>query len=239
MKNKHSVLAVMSHPGEVSTLCFGTLAKYKKMGAKVSWCCVTDGAGGHKMLPKDMAKLAAERQVHERATAKLIGANVSFLGVQDCMAFKMDDYILKIVDVIRQVQPTVVITHYPDDHHPDNRYVSQATLTAAAIASTFNIKTAHEATTVRPALFYVDAWVHKTFVPHHYVDITSTFALKMKALANNKLGVAWLRDFDNMSIFDLVETNAKAHGLQSGCKYAEAFQVEPHWPSPASTYVLP
>ena len=55
--------------------------------------------------------------------------------------------------------------------------------------------------------------------------------MKKKAVAANKTGVAWLRDFDKMSIFDLVESNAKGRGQQCGFAYAEAFRTNPHWPN--------
>jgi len=231
------ILAIMAHPGDAAVVCFGTLARFKQQGAHVAWCCVTDGAGGNKFAPMPPDKLAAQRKGHETATAKLIGAELHWLGVQDGMAFRTDDYVLQLVDVIRQVQPTLIITHHPDDYHSDNQYTSKAAFIAAGISSTFNVKTAHEPTSRRPSLFYCESWITRAFIPTDYVDITSTYALKKKAVAANKVGVAWLRDFDKMNIFDLVASNAKSRGQQCGFAYAEAFRTDPHWPNNA--HVLP
>ena len=70
MKTTPSILAIMAHPGDAAVLCFGTLAKFKQQGARVAWCCVTDGAGGNKLAQNlDRPFLA-----YVRASAQLGGA---------------------------------------------------------------------------------------------------------------------------------------------------------------------
>jgi LmbE family N-acetylglucosaminyl deacetylase len=229
----------MADSGDPGVLCSGTLAKFKKLGGRTAIACVSDGAGGNRLAPTPMEKLAAQRLGHETATAKILGAKLHWLGLQDGMLFRTDDYVLKLVDLIRQVQPTIVITHNPDDYHADNRSVAQATFIAAGIAPTFNIKTAHAANAIRPALFYTESWISRAFVPTEYVDITGTWPLKRKAVAANKIGVRWLRDFDKMSIFDLVESTARSRGLQYGCTFAEAFRTDSNWPQASTRRLLP
>jgi LmbE family N-acetylglucosaminyl deacetylase len=233
------VLAVMAHPGDAAVLCAGTLARFGEQGAKIAWACVADGAGGNQLITTPVAKLGAMRKGHEQIAARIIGADLHWLGLPDGMLFRTDDYVLNLVDVIREVQPTLIITHHPDDYHSDNQYVSKAVFIAANIAPVFNIKTIRPPTSLRPALFYTESWISRAFVPTDYVDITAAYAQKKKAVAANKIGVAWLRDFDKMSIFDLVESNARARGLQSGCKYAEAFRTDPHWPNSSTRRLLP
>jgi LmbE family N-acetylglucosaminyl deacetylase len=238
-RSKQIVLAIMAHPGDAAVLCGGTLAKFAKLGAKTAIACVSDGAGGNKLAPMVPAKLAAQRKGDEQSVARTLGADLHWLGLADGMLFRTNDYILQLVDVIRDVQPTLLITHHPDDYHSDNQYVSKAAFVAANIAPVWNIKSARPASDCRPALFYTESWISKAFLASDYVDITATYRLKKKAVAANKIGVRWLRDFDKMSIFDLVETNAKSCGFQSGCTYAEAFRTDPHWPNPATDRLLP
>jgi hypothetical protein len=42
-----------------------------------------------------------------------------------------------------------------------------------------------------------------------------------------------------MSIFDLVETNARSRGLQCGCTFAEAFRTDPNWLCSSTRRLLP
>jgi LmbE family N-acetylglucosaminyl deacetylase len=208
-KSKQTVLAIMAHPGDAAVLCAGTLAKFARLGARTAIACVSDGAGGNKLAPMSPAKLAAMRQRQEQSAARTLDADLHWLGFTDGALFRTDDYIFQLVDVIRQVQPTLIFTHHPDDYHSDNQYVSKAAFIAANIAPIANLKTTRQPHDLRPALFYTESWISKAFIPTDYVDITATFALKTKAVAANKVGVSWLRDFDKISLFDLLQTNAK------------------------------
>ncbi len=53
-----SVLAIGAHPDDLEWLCAGTLAKFARLGVKVSMAIATDGSAGHQVIPpKELAEI--------------------------------------------------------------------------------------------------------------------------------------------------------------------------------------
>ena len=67
-----NILAVGAHPDDLEIYCYGTLAKYAKLGHRVFMCSVANGNLGHKeILPKELAQV---RRAEAKRSAQLIGA---------------------------------------------------------------------------------------------------------------------------------------------------------------------
>jgi len=232
-----SVLAIGAHPDDIEILCGGTLAKYAQMDVKVSMAVLTDGSAGHMVIPPD--ELAEIRHSEATNSANTIGADLYWLGYDDA---KLQDDIetrMEVVELIRKAKPDLIITHTPNDYHPDHRAVSNLVFGATFASGLKNIKTEspyHEG--VQP-ISYFDTVNGSNFIPTEFVDISGTYEIKKQMLLCFESQVKWLKDHDDVDFLDMVETQSKSRGYQCGVEYAEAFGSENVWPRSNPYRLLP
>ena len=221
------ILAIGAHPDDLEILCGGTLAKYAAKGDEVTMAIVTDGAAGSTELAVE--ELRKIRRQEAEKSAKLIGADFTWLGEPDELFFENKESRFKSIELIRKAKPDIIITHAPSDYHPDHQAVSQAILNSSFVATLPNIKSAHEAHELVCPIYYMDTLAGVNFQPSDYVNITAQFEMKQKMLACHASQIEWLQYHDNIDILELIETTAKFRGYQVGVKYAEAFQSAQYW----------
>ncbi|HEX2053820.1 MAG TPA: PIG-L family deacetylase [Actinomycetota bacterium] len=148
-----SILACFAHPDDESFSSGGTLAHYASQGAEVTLVCATRGEAGEISDPAlaTPENLAEVREQELRCAADALGiGRVEFLGYRDSgmegtddnnnpLAYVMadrDEVIGKLVALIRELQPDVVITFDPDGAygHPDHIAIHHHTVAAVAAA---------------------------------------------------------------------------------------------------------
>lgn len=224
---KMHILGIGSHPDDLEILCGGTLAKYTSLNHKVTMAIVTDGSAGSRDHPVD--ELRKIRRKEAENSAQIIGAKLIWLGELDELFFEDKETRYKIVDIIRESKPDVIITHSPNDYHPDHQEVSKAVLNASFISSLPNINTQFPNHEVVCPLYYMDTLVGVNFQPQEYVDISDFFENKKKMLACHSSQIKWMKAHDKIDILELIETTARYRGYQCGVKYAESFQTAPYW----------
>jgi LmbE family N-acetylglucosaminyl deacetylase len=226
-----SVLAIGAHPDDLEWLCGGTLAKFARLGARVSMAVATDGSAGHQVIPpKELAEI---RQAEARKSAAVIGADFYWLGYLDEMIFDDIETRLVFAELIRKAKPDLIITHTPVDYHPDHRIVSRLVFDASF---TSGLKNIHTETPYHPGvqpIAYLDTITGANFIPTDFVDISDTWQIKVQMLSNFQTQIRWLKDHD------MIETQAKARGYQCGVAYAEAFTFENVWPRSKPYRLLP
>ena len=143
------VLAVFAHPDDEGFGCGGTLAMLVSRGAHVTLVCATNGDVGEISDPSLATPdtLAQVRQEELRSAMRITGVpDVRFLGYRDSgMAGTEDNnhpnslyqaqpesVINRLVDIIGEVGPEVVLTHDPTGGygHPDHVTVYDLTTRA-------------------------------------------------------------------------------------------------------------
>jgi N-acetylglucosamine malate deacetylase 1 len=222
------VLAIGAHPNDASVVCGGTLAKYAKNGAKVFICSVSDGSAWSEKIPP--AELVRIRRKEAEASAKIIKAELIWTGAKDALLFTDKELIFKLIDVIREARPEVVITHNPEDYCDDKRVTSNASFNAALLSSLSNVKTKLPAVKETPSVYFMDTWIPRLFVPTEYVDITGTFEKKLAMVKAQKAPMELLKKHDKIDIVEFVKNIALRRGFQCGARYAECFKVCPNMP---------
>jgi len=231
------ILAVGAHPDDLEILCAGTLARYAQEGHQLVMCVATDGTAGHMVIkPPELARI---REREARAAAELIDAEFIWLGFPDELIFNDRETRLTFVDAIRQAKPDVIITHAPDDYHPDHRMVSSLVFDTSFIASLPNIETNQPAHSIVPPLYYMDTLAGKGFHPTEYVDIGSTIDIKRQMLACHQSQLKWLKDHDNIDVIEFMEVVARTRGFQCNVLYAEGFRQADVWPRTPPGRLLP
>jgi LmbE family N-acetylglucosaminyl deacetylase len=231
------ILAIGAHPDDIELLCAGTLALYSKKGHEVFMCHVCDGnKGSMTHTSEEIAKIRRDEAIQ---SAKVIGATSIWAGISDGEVVLDLDSREKIIDVIRQANPDLIITHSPDDYHPDHINVSRLVFDAIYLANLKLWKTNYLPSDKLPYLYYIDTIAGINFIPTEYVDITDTIETKIEMMMKMKSQLGWLKDMHNCDAPEFIKSVAKFRGFQAGVLYAEAFAQQKMYPQGLTKRVLP
>src|SRR5436309_4209729 len=119
VKQEVDLLAIAAHRDDVELTCGGTLAKAVKAGHRVGIVDLTQGEAGTR---GDAGVRAAEA---ERA-AKALGVHLRLnAALPDAHLENNEPSRAKVVTLIRQTKPRVVILPFPIGRHPDHRIASE------------------------------------------------------------------------------------------------------------------
>lgn len=232
------VLVVGCHPDDIEIACTGTLIKYIKRGDEVYMCHVANGARGHRVIPP--SELVPMRREEAESAARLIGAKKIYdLDVNDLEVDSSNmDLKLKMIRVVKEVRPDVIITHSPNDYMTDHCEVSKLVFDCSFGASISSVVEDLEPCEVAP-VYYMDTIAGVGFMPQEYVDISDCIDLKLEALSCHVSQITWMMEHDKIDFLDFVKTCSKYRGLQCGVSYAEAFSVCNTWPRMTTDRLLP
>jgi LmbE family N-acetylglucosaminyl deacetylase len=126
-----SILLVFAHPDDESSGVSGTVKKYTQQGIPVDLITATRGEKGSRVgVPANM-DTGTVREAELRAAAAIMGIrNIYLLGYVDGELYKpnIDEVASKIADIMRRVEPEIVITFGPDgiSGHMDHITVGKA-----------------------------------------------------------------------------------------------------------------
>ena len=180
-----SLLALFAHPDDEGFGSGGTLAMLVARGARVTLVCATNGDVGEISDPSLATpdNLAQVRQEELRQAMAVTGVpDVRFLNYRDSGMVGTDDNnhpdslhqanpataVGRLVNIIREVQPAVVITHDPSGGygHPDHRAVCQHATAAfhqAGVADAYPEQLAQERPVWAPRLLYYVGFPRSNF----------------------------------------------------------------------------
>ena len=225
-----NVLAFGAHADDLEAFCGGTLALYARSGHKVVMCVVTDGRGRPQ---GDPAQIAALRKKEAQASADLIGAELDLLAVPDGELTVNDATRHLFIEAIRRAAPDVIITHSPDDYHPDHNATSQLTMDAAQVARTTNYRSALAPIRKPVPVAFMDTEFGIDFVPEEYVDISAVWSVKQEMLLQHRSqhmpGPQYDPDFvmpppEQNAIIRAARVTSEFRGLACGAGYGEGFR---------------
>lgn len=133
------ILVSLPHPDDEAFGAGGTISQFAKSGVPVTYACGTLGQMGRNMG----VQVFANRETMPEIRKKELQEACLHMGIQDLRMLGFHDKTLefedvefvadKIEEVIREVQPSLVITFYPGHGvHPDHDAYGRATVTAVA-----------------------------------------------------------------------------------------------------------
>ena len=232
------VLAVGAHPDDLEILCGGTLARYAAEGHRVTMATIARGDRGSFVHERE--EIAKLRAAEARASAALAGAAHVNLDIPDGeVNAAAPDQRLLVVDLIRQVEPDVIIAHDPHDYMTDHNEASKLVFDTSFVATLPLFESHHPNHETVAPLIYMDTVAGLGFDPTEFVDITDHFEKKLAMLGEHRTQLEWLRDHDGVDMLEQLRTIARFRGLQSGVTYAEAFRPCNVWLRATTRRLLP
>lgn len=144
------------------------------------------------------------------------------------------------VDLVRQLQPDVILTHAQNDYMPDHVEVSRLIVDASFVATLplFATQVAHQGVTV-PAMLFMDTLAGSGFIPTEYVDISDHIDIKLDALEAHQSQLRWLQEHDDIDVVEQTRVLSALRGFQSGVRYAEGFVSNLTWLRARTHRILP
>lgn len=124
-----NLLIIGAHPDDADYAAGGTAALYRAAGHVVKMVSLTNGDAGHQTLRG--AALAARRRAEAAAAGAVIGAVYDVFDNHDGELLPTLDNRRQVIRLLRTFRPDLVLTHRPNDYHPDHRYTSQLVQDAA------------------------------------------------------------------------------------------------------------
>lgn len=172
------LLAIAAHPDDVELTCGGTLARAAKAGHAVGIVDLTAGEMGTRGSPELRAREAEQ-------AAKVLGVEIRLnAGLPDAHLVNDEASRVKVVEVIRQTRPRVVILPFPVGRHPDHRVASELGRDACYLAGLAKYHPQPGLEPHRPyKVLYALAYREDPVKPSFVVDISETFEIKLKAIS--------------------------------------------------------
>ena len=187
------VIMIGAHPDDCDIDGGGTAALLAKMGHAVKFVSVTNGDAGHH---EQGGGILAKRRIAETQEAgKRFGVEYEVLDYHDGGLEPTLEARLEIIRRIREWKADVIITHRPNDYHPDHRYTGILVQDAAYMVGVPNVAADTPPLAKNPVFLYFSDNFQKPnpFRPDITVDITSVFDQKIHALAAHESQVfEWL-----------------------------------------------
>ena len=117
------LLIIGAHPDDAEFHAGGLATIYRRQGHTVKMISVTDGRSGHHRYQP--AELAEVRRRESLAAAAVIGATCDIWSFPDGALQPTLEVRELVIREIRAFRPDLVLTHRPNDYHPDHRAVGQ------------------------------------------------------------------------------------------------------------------
>ncbi|HEY5527089.1 MAG TPA: PIG-L family deacetylase [Candidatus Anoxymicrobiaceae bacterium] len=231
---KTVVLAVGAHPDDVEFAMAGTLVLLKRAGASIHIWSLTDGSLGSSTLSRKDASVVRLKEAE--AAASLAGATLHAPIAADMRLSCGPELLARSTAVVREVRPSVMLVHAPEDYHPDHESACRIAVSAAFARSLPGLVT-------EPA---ARAWGGDTTIYHcqpfanrdplrwrvragQYVNIGEAMDLKRRMLRMHVSQCEWMRDSQGIDFIEAMEHMASETANASGrFEYAEGWRRRLH-----------
>ena len=130
------IIVFGAHPDDPEKVG-GTMAKFIEMGHKVRLVSLTNGNAGHFSMGG--GPLAQRRYLETQCAGRAIGAEYIVLDNDDGKLMPTLENREEVIRQIREFQADIVISHRPNDYHPDHRNAGLLVRDAAYMVTVPNI----------------------------------------------------------------------------------------------------
>lgn len=176
--DKVRVLVIGAHPDDCDIAAGGLAALYSQAGHVVKFLSMTNGDTGHQQMGG--GELARRRYAETQASAAVLGIEYE-VNDQHCGELMPTLENRRIVlRAIRNFKPDLVLTHSPDDYHPDHRYTSALVQDSAYLVTVPGNLPLTPHLSYNPVYGYVSGTIttSKSFQPSVLADITPVIQKK-------------------------------------------------------------
>jgi bacillithiol biosynthesis deacetylase BshB1 len=216
------ILAIAAHRDDVEQTCGGTLLKMAELGHRTGILDLTQGELGTRGDAKS-------RKAESEEAARVLKVSWrNALDIPDGRVENTHENRLKIVRVLREQRPRVVILPYWKGRHPDHYTCSLLGYEACFLSGLAKLDPGGEPSPAHRPFKIIYASLYHDVRPTFVVDITDQFETRLKSLFAYKEQFSDQRTGNQIfpahdEIRERVASMAAFYGLFAGVKYAEPF----------------
>ncbi len=231
----HVVFAVGAHPDDIEFMMGGTLLLLGEAGCELHTMNLCNGSCG--TATEDHDSIIERRTNEARNAAAELGAVFHEPLVDDIELFYDRDMLQRLGAVVREVEPSIVLTSSPQDYMEDHMNASRLAVTAAFCRGMRNFATnpPRPPVTGDVTLYHALPWglrdsLRRVVRAGQFVDIMPVLAKKRSALACHKSQKEWLDTSQGLdSYLTTMEDMSRHVGVMSGrFEYAEGWRRHLH-----------
>jgi N-acetylglucosamine malate deacetylase 1 len=230
-----SAIAIAAHPDDIELMMAGTLLLLKEAGYEIHYMNLASGNLGSIDYTSDEIKTI--RLEEARTAAQILGAHFHPPVCDDLEIFYDLQKLKQVASVIREVTPTILLTHSPEDYMEDHINTARLAVTAAFGRGMTNFITDpprfandHDCTVYHSLPHTLKDNFRRIIMPGAFVNTMSVHEIKLEALRAHRSQQKWLDVSQKMnSYLQAMEDIALKIGEMSKVfKYAEGWRRHQH-----------
>lgn len=230
-----NALAIAAHPDDIEFCMAGTLLLLKAAGWEIHYLNLSTGNCGSMTM--SAARTRTVRRAEAKRAAKILGAHWHPPMCDDLEILYEVKTLRRLAAVIREVKPSVVLTHSPQDYMEDHMNTSRLAVTAAFSRAMPNFKTTPTRRAVGGDMTVYHAMPHglrdglrHRIVPGLFVNTASVHATKRESLAAHTSQKAWLDASQGMDSYLIAmdEMSSAVGKMSRRFRHAEGWRRHSH-----------
>lgn len=176
------ILAFGAHPDDCDIKIGGLAIQYARLGHTVKFVSVTNGDTGHHEMGG--GPLARRQWQEAQRAGQIAGVGYEILDIHNGQLMPTLENRWWLVRIIREFKPDLVVTHRPNDYHPDHRYTAQLVHDAAYTVTIPNVQALTPHLRANPVIAYMSDPFRRPypFTPDIVVGIDHVVEKKLDVL---------------------------------------------------------
>jgi LmbE family N-acetylglucosaminyl deacetylase len=216
------ILAIGAHAGDMELTTGALLIKQHKSGDKVVILHMTLGEGGNPKMPP--TAYGAQKRREALAADSVIGAETIFAPYKDGEVPDDEAVRLYVANIIRQVKPTFVLTHWQKSIHKDHSRTSAIVQDAVLLASLEGVVTGTPAHRGIRGIWYAENWEDgEDFQPYISVDVSNEMSQWRDAVTKYEFVRGGISTFRYLDYYDALSI---VRGAVAGKQRAISFNID-------------
>jgi LmbE family N-acetylglucosaminyl deacetylase len=226
------VLSILAHPDDAEFLCAGVMIRLvREHGWQAHLATMTPGDCGSAELPPD--EISRLRRAEGARAAAVIGGHYHCLEERDLLVTYCERTLERVTRLLRQVRPSIVLTHSPADYMLDHEMtgmIVRAAVFAAPIPNFLNDRNLGMSLPHIPHLYYCDPIEGKDALgrdvpPGFCIDISPVIETKTEMLACHASQREWLLKHHGIDQYlKAMRDWSSERGRSCGVALAEGFR---------------
>ena len=229
-------LAIAAHPDDIEFVMAGTLLLLKEVGWNIHYMNVSSGDLGSMQMSQE--ETARVRREEAQRAAETLGATWHAPVSNDLQIFYDDRTLRAVAAVVREVAPTIVLTHSPQDYMEDHMNVSRLAVTAAFARGMPNYRTSPELPMAEGPVTVYHANPHglrdglrRRIIPGAFANTARVHEQKRAALACHASQKEWLDATQGMDSYRVAmdDFSREVGSLSGSFEHAEGWRRHLHF----------
>jgi LmbE family N-acetylglucosaminyl deacetylase len=230
-----TAIAIAAHPDDIEFMMAGTLLLAKKADYDIHYLNLSTGNVGSTQHNAEAT--SSIRLEEAKRSAQILGAHFHPPFCNDLEIFYDITMLRRLAAIIREVKPTIILTHSPSDYMEDHTNTCRLAVTAAFARGMPNFETvpAQEARNEDCAIYHalphtLKDNLRRKIIPGAFVDTSSVQPIKLEALKAHQSQQGWLNVTQKMNSYlqTMEDISLKVGQMSKAFTHAEGWRRHLH-----------